>query len=205
MRLRKLFEFVADRMDLHVEIVVTDGSQPIGRGIGPVLEARDVMAVLAGDTSAPADLREKSLQLAARVIEYDPAVRGGTGYERARHLLDSGAAMSSMQKIIEAQGRAATTPSPGPLKAEVLAHADGVVASVDCLRIAQLARLAGAPLDRGAGIDVLKRIGDRVEAGEPLYRIYSAGESHFNFAVEAAEQSNGFSLASAGIPSRALE
>lgn len=205
LRLRKLFEFVADRMNLHVEIVVTDGIQPIGRGIGPVLEARDVMAVLANDVSAPADLREKSLQLAARVIECDPAVRGGAGYERARHLLESGAAMASMQKIIEAQGRASSAPDPGPLTADILAHADGVVASVDCLRIAQLARLAGAPLDRGAGIDMLKRIGDKVEAGEPLFRIYSAGEAHFNFAVEEAEQSNGFALASAGIPAKAFE
>jgi len=205
MRLRKLFEFVADRMNIHLEIVVTDGAQPVGRGIGPVLEARDVMAVLANDISAPADLREKSLLLAARVIECDPAVRGGAGYERARQLLESGAAMTSMQKIIETQGRGPSAPAPGPLHADVLAHADGVVASVDCLRIAQLARLAGAPLDRGAGIDIFKRIGDRVETGEPLYRIYSAGESHFDFAVEEAGQSNGFALASTGIPAKALQ
>lgn len=204
MRLRKLFEFVADRMNIHVEILVTDGAQPIGRGIGPALEARDVMAVLANDPSAPADLREKSLQLAARVLECDPAVRGGTGYERARHLLENGAAMASMQKIIEAQGRASSAPALGPLHADILAHADGVVASVDCLRIAQLARLAGAPLDRGAGIDIFKRIGDRVETGEPLYRIYSAGESHFDFAVEEAGQSNGFSFASSDFLQKAI-
>ncbi|MDP1627696.1 thymidine phosphorylase family protein [Parvibaculum sp.] len=198
MRLRKLFEFVADRIGLHVEVMVTDGAQPVGRGIGPVLEARDVMAVLANDAAAPADLREKSLRLAARVIESDAAVRGGTGYDRARELLDSGAAMTVMQKIIAAQGRAPAAPPPGPLTADVLAHADGIVASVDCLRIAQLARLAGAPLDRGAGLDILKRVGDKVEAGEPLYRIYSAGESHFDFAVDAAEQANGFALAGLG-------
>ncbi len=126
-------------------------------------------------------------------------------YERARQLLESGAAMTSMQKIIETQGRGPSAPAPGPLHADVLAHADGVVASVDCLRIAQLARLAGAPLDRGAGIDIFKRIGDRVETGEPLYRIYSAGESHFDFAVEEAGQSNGFALASTGIPAKALQ
>lgn len=198
MRLRKLFEFVADRIGLHVEVMVTDGAQPVGRGVGPVLEARDVMAVLANDAAAPADLREKSLRLAARVIESDAAVRGGAGYARARELLDSGAAMAVMQKIIAAQGRAPAAPPQGPLTADVLAHADGIVASVDCLRIAQLARLAGAPLDRGAGLDILKRVGDKVEAGEPLYRIYSAGESHFDFAVDAAEQANGFALAGLG-------
>lgn len=198
MRLRKLFEFVADRIGLHVEVMVTDGAQPVGRGVGPVLEARDVMAVLANDAAAPADLREKSLRLAARVIESDAAVRGGAGYARARELLDSGAAMAVMQKIIAAQGRAPAAPPQGRLTADMLAHADGIVASVDCLRIAQLARLAGAPLDRGAGLDILKRVGDKVEAGEPLYRIYSAGESHFDFAVDAAEQANGFALAGLG-------
>ena len=35
LRLRKLFEFVGDRLGLHVEVVISDGSQPIGRGIGP--------------------------------------------------------------------------------------------------------------------------------------------------------------------------
>ena len=203
MRLRKLFEFVADAMKIHVDILVTDGAQPVGRGVGPVLEAQDVMAVLANDPAAPRDLREKSLSLAGRVIEADPSVRGGGGYERARELLDSGAALASMNRIIEAQGRKTDMPKPGPLAADICANADGEVASVDCFRIAQLARLAGAPLDRGAGLLMLKRVGDSVEAGEPLYRIYSAGESHFHFAVDAANEISGFALASRGAPSGA--
>ena len=83
-QLRKLFEYVADRLGLHLEAVITDGSQPIGNGIGPVLEARDVMRVLRNDPSAPADLRDKALRLAGRVIEFDPDVRGGDGWRIAR-------------------------------------------------------------------------------------------------------------------------
>ncbi|NNF96338.1 MAG: thymidine phosphorylase family protein, partial [Halobacteria archaeon] len=49
LRLRKLFEFVGDRLGLHIEVVISDGSQPIGRGIGPALEARDIMQVLEND------------------------------------------------------------------------------------------------------------------------------------------------------------
>ena len=93
MRLRKLFEFVGDHFGIAVEVITTDGRQPIGHGIGPVLEARDVMAVLDQRPDAPADLREKSLRLAAHLLEYDPQLRGGTGYARARELLDSGAAL----------------------------------------------------------------------------------------------------------------
>ena len=73
MRLRKLFEFVGDHFGISVEVITTDGRQPIGNGIGPVLEAQDVMAVLANDPKAPPDLREKSLRLSAHLLEYDPA------------------------------------------------------------------------------------------------------------------------------------
>ncbi|MFN7193474.1 MAG: thymidine phosphorylase, partial [Rhodospirillales bacterium] len=103
-RLRKLFEFVGDHFGIAVEVIMTDGRQPIGNGIGPVLEARDVMAVLSNEADAPVDLREKSLRLAAHLLEYDPGLRGGSGYARAKELLYSGAALKQMQKIIKAQG-----------------------------------------------------------------------------------------------------
>src|SRR6476661_3080261 len=167
MRLRKLFEFVGDHFGISVEVVTTDGRQPIGRGIGPLLEAQDVMAVLANDAGAPADLREKSLRLAAHLLEYDPDVRGGTGYLRARDLLDSGAALNQMQKIIEAQGPSICRSELGTLTADVPAPNDGAVSGIDCLHLNRLARTAGAPIDKGARITVFKKIGDRVEQGEP--------------------------------------
>ena len=102
--LRKLFEFVGDHLNIHLEVMITDGRQPIGRGIGPVLEARDVMQVLQNDPDAPADLRQKSLQLAGRIIEFDPDVRGGQGYAIARDILESGRACVKMNDIIQAQG-----------------------------------------------------------------------------------------------------
>jgi thymidine phosphorylase len=80
----------------------------VGRGIGPALEARDVMQVLNNDPRAPVDLREKSLQLAGRILEFDPDVRGGQGYVVARDILDSGRALAKMQAIINAQGKIPT-------------------------------------------------------------------------------------------------
>ena len=126
MRLRKLFEFVGDHFGIAVEVITTDGRQPIGSGIGPVLEAQDVMAVLANDPAAPADLREKSLRLAAHLLEYDPDLRGGTGYARARELLESGAALKQMQKIIDAQGPSGCRTDLGTLTADIPAASDGV-------------------------------------------------------------------------------
>jgi thymidine phosphorylase len=194
MRLRKLFEFVGDHFGISVEVVTTDGRQPIGNGIGPVLEARDVMAVLSNDPKAPADLREKSLRLAAHLLEYDPELRGGSGYTRARELLDSGAALKQMQKIIDAQGPSVCRTDLGSLTADVAATSDGIVAGIDCLRLNRLARTAGAPIDKGAGISIFKKIGDRVEKGEPLYRVHSFDRSEYDLAVAAAKAESGYTI-----------
>jgi len=198
MRLRKLFEFVGDRFGIAVEVIITDGRQPIGNGIGPVLEAEDVMAVLANDPAAPRDLREKSLRLAAHLLEYDPKLRGGTGYARARELLDSGAALKQMQRIIAAQGPASCRTDLGNMTFDVKAGSDGVVAGIDCLQLNRLARTAGAPLDKGAGIRLFKKIGDPVESGEPLYRVYAFDQSEQDLAAAGAKIDTGYAIEKRG-------
>ncbi|WP_355662332.1 thymidine phosphorylase family protein [Halomonas salifodinae] len=204
-RLRKLFEFVAGRLGLTLEVVITDGCQPIGRGIGPVLEARDVMRVLMQHPEAPADLRQKSLHLAGRMLEFDPDVRGGEGYGIARDILESGRALEKMRAIIRAQGETSFDPeSPplAPLGFEVTAPQDGVVTAIDNRRLARIARLAGAPKAKGAGVDLLARIGDTVTAGQPLYRVYASYRNERNAAHQCCDGDNGFTLgeASAIVP-----
>ncbi len=188
MALRKLFEFVGDRLNLHLEVIITDGRQPIGRGIGPVLEARDVMQVLNNDPNAPDDLRQKALRLAGRVLEFDPDIRGGQGYTIARDILESGRALAKMNAIIEAQGRRETPVALGSLHHDVLADADGFVIEIDNLHIAKIARLAGAPMDKGAGVDLLVKLGDQVSLGSPLYRIHAEFRADFEFAIAAIKE-----------------
>jgi len=194
MGLRKLFEFTGDRLGLHLEVMITDGRQPVGRGIGPVLEARDVLQVLENDPLAPRDLREKALQLAGRILEFDPDVRGGQGYTMARDIVDSGRALDKFRRIVEAQGRNPLTPSVGRLKRDIAASASGTVVEIDNLQVARIARLAGAPMDQGAGIDLYKKTGDKVRAGEPLYSIYSEFNADFEFARQAAARDNGYRI-----------
>jgi thymidine phosphorylase len=193
-RLRKLFEYVGHAVGLTVQVIVTDGSQPIGRGIGPVLEARDVVQVLKGERDAPRDLRERALLLAGHVLEFDPALTGGEGHERARHLLDSGAAWATMQNIMAAQGAPTLRHEPGQLVREIAAPAAGMVRAIDNYRLARIARLAGAPIAKGAGIDLLRKVGEQVKAGEPLYRIHAALDADFGFATEMAAQDHGYTL-----------
>jgi thymidine phosphorylase len=190
-RLRKLFEYVGDKLGLTLDVAITDGSQPVGFGVGPVLEARDVMAVLRGKPAAPADLRENALRLAGRIIEFDPAVRGGSGYRRARELLEGGAALRTMERIMERQGPPPAKATLGTLVHEVVAPKDGTVEAIDCYRIARIARLAGAPVDKGAGIDLLHKVGARVRKGEPLYRIHANTRPDFAFARTMAEEDAG--------------
>lgn len=194
MKLRKLFEYVGDRIGLEAHVIITDGSQPIGNGIGPVLEARDVMRVLENHPDAPHDLREKSLQLAGRMIEFAPDVRGGEGYNIARDILDSGRALAKMQAIICAQGEQQERFTPGKLVADVKANKAGFVTAIDNLVVAHIARLAGAPLDKGAGIEIVKRLGDEVKPGDVLYRIYAQFPADFKFANRAASFNHGYTL-----------
>jgi thymidine phosphorylase len=197
-RLRKLFEYVAALLNLQLDVMITDGSQPVGNGIGPVLEARDVMRVLRNDPAAPADLREKSLRLAGRVIEFDPDVRGGDGWRIARDILESGRALAQMEAIIDAQGRRGDLPALGELTHEVLATRDGKVGAIDNLRLARLARLAGAPQVSGAGVDLLRKVGDPVRAGQALYRIHARYPADLGFARDMALRDSGYLLAAAG-------
>ncbi len=194
LRLRKLFEFVGDRLGLHLEVVISDGRQPIGRGIGPVLELRDVMQVLENDPLAPSDLRQKALWIAGRVLEFDPDVRGGQGYTIARDILDSGRALAKMQAIVKAQGRSTKTATPGVLCQEISSQANGYVTEIDNLQMARIARLAGAPMDMGAGVDLYKKLGDAVKKGEPLYGIYADFPADFRFAQDAAAKDPGFRI-----------
>jgi thymidine phosphorylase len=199
-RLRKLFEYVATRMGLVVDVVITDGRQPIGNGIGAVLEARDVMLVLENDPRAPNDLRQKALRLAGRMIEFDPDVRGGDGFSIARDILDSGRALSKMDDIIRAQGDRRfdhNAPQLGGLGFEVLAPADGVVTGIDCLQLARIARLAGAPKVKGAGVELYRKLGETVSQGEVLYRVYAGFPADRDFAQQASERVSGFSIGTA--------
>ncbi len=192
--LRKIFEYVGDRTGLHLEVMITDGRQPIGRGVGPVLEVRDVMQVLENSPDAPEDLRHKALRLAGRILEFDPDVRGGTGYLLAREILESGRALAKMHAIIEAQGRKPEMPPPGKLTFDVTADSSGCVSGIDNYRINRIARLAGAPMDKGAGVDLFKKLGDSVKKGDVLYRIYAEFEADFRFAVEMAGRGNGYTI-----------
>lgn len=194
LHLRKMFEYLGDRLGLHLEVVITDGSQPIGKGIGPVLEARDVMMVLENKVDAPTDLKQKALRLAGRILEFDPDVRGGQGYSIARDILEDGRALKKMQEIIKQQGEVKIDFSPAPLSIDIKAMKSGVVTAIDNFQMAKIASRAGAPMDQHAGVDLNKKLGQSVSEGDVLYRIYAEFPANFKFAQTLAENNNGYKI-----------
>jgi len=198
--LRRLFQYVASQMNLTVDVVITDGRQPIGNGIGPVLEARDVMQVLENDPAAPNDLRQKALRLAGRMLEFDPDVRGGDGFAIARDILESGRALAKMDDLIRAQGARAFdrhAPQVARHHFDVTAAAAGTVIGIDNLQIARVARLAGAPKIQGAGVDLFCKLGDAVAVGQPIYRVYADYASELEFARSATVEDSGYRIGAA--------
>ena len=187
--LARLFEEVGAGVGLTVSARVSDGSAPIGRGVGPALEVRDVFQVLRGEPGAPADLREKALSYAADILNWDPALPSAQGRARAEDLLASGAALNAFERMIDAQGRTPHPSEPGPYTRDVLAPRSGVLQEYDCFAVAGLARAAGAPSDKSAGVDLLVTAGEAVTEGQPVLRVHASHDAALEraFAEERAE------------------
>jgi thymidine phosphorylase len=183
--LAERFREVAQAIELTVDVVLTEAHGPIGRGVGPRLEALDVLSVLKREPDAPAELREKSLYLAARLLERTGAVGDAGGYRAAQRALDSGAALAKLEEIIEAQGRA-ELPAAAPFRAEVEATRDGRVREIDCLEVNAIAKLAGAPANPAAGLRLLRGVDAVVARGEPLFEVHAQSRDQLEFALEYA-------------------
>ncbi len=182
-QLARDLEAVGQRVGLEVSVVATDGSQPVGRGIGPALEARDVLAVLQGTPEAPEDLRQRALQLAGRLLEIADVAEAGEGVPRAADVLDSGQAWQRFQAICKAQG-GLREPTTAEHTHPIVAERAGVVQAIDNRRLARVAKLAGAPEDPAAGLVLHTRLEDAVEAGDRLFTVHAESPGELAYALE---------------------
>jgi thymidine phosphorylase len=176
---------VAETFGLTTRFVFTDGSQPVGRGIGPALEAFDVLAVLRNEAAAPADLRARSLLIAAAVLELGGAAQADEGLTLAEEALVSGRALAKFERICEAQG-GMRVPSAAPLRRGWTAPHSGVLTHVNNRKLSRLAKLAGAPDDKAAGVELHIRLGDHVSAGRPLVTIHAEAPGELDYAMAYA-------------------
>jgi thymidine phosphorylase len=181
--LQALLEQVASAFGLRLHVLLSDGREPIGRGIGPALEALDVLAVLQNHADAPADLRTRALQLAAAVLELGGLASAEQAAAMARTCLESGRAWVQFQAICTAQG-GLRVPGSAPWQQPVLAPRGGTVAAIDNRRLSRVAKLAGAPSAPLAGLTLQVHGNDRVSAGQPLFTVHAQSPGELAYAME---------------------
>ena len=191
MHLKSIFELIGKKLGIIIKVILTDGSHPIGKGIGPLLEAEDVMAVLKNDPLAPLDLKEKAVMMAGALLEMTKKYKKGTGLKAAKEILESGRALKKMHEIIAAQGKN-KLPVLGEFTYPVYSKKSGKIKEIDNLIIAKIARLAGAPVDKGAGLFLTKKFHDKVKRGDLLYTIYAETKFKLDLAKEHLKESNGY-------------
>lgn len=163
------FQKVGGHLGMDVSCTITRGSEPIGNGVGPVLEAQDVLAVLNGE--GPEDLKMKSIRLTDALFDL-------CGVDAsAAEILSSGQALEKFREIIAAQNGdpnvTADDLEPGDLTEQVTATESGTVAHINNRTITDVGRRAGAPKDAGAGVYLNKKVGDTVEEGDVLFTVHA--------------------------------
>ena len=179
--LEHLLNQVAFANGLNLKVLRTDGRAPVGQGIGPALEARDVLAVLQNQPQASAELRERALALAAEILELCKYAVAGQGYPQAQAILDSGRAWEKFLAICQAQG-GFTQPNSAPLQSVVTASHSGQLRAIDNRRLARLAKLLGAPEAKTAGVDLHVGLGASINRGDRLFTLHAEAEGELAYA-----------------------
>jgi len=186
--LKNKFEYLAKRFHIKIRVLLHRTDEPAGRGIGPVLETREALRVLEQKPNRPADLETRSLNLAGNLLDLcladspkklqdEVKEEYGNGFEWATKLLQDGSALKKLKEIIKAQGGNTRVTSdslnPGKFSFEVKAHGHGVVRQINGKSITTIAKILGAPIDKGSGIYLNKKIGEKFEKGETVYTLFS--------------------------------
>ena len=181
------FVDLGKRLDLNIQCALTFGEQPLGCGIGPALEAREALTTLMGGGSP--DLREKAVSLASMLFEM---VNVENPRGMAEEMIDSGKAMAKMREIIAAQGgNSMVKPEDlpvGPESAVVRSDVAGKVLWLSTDDIVRIAREAGAPKEKGAGVLLHAKLGGSVHKDGILFEIYAERSSKLASALEIARQ-----------------
>ncbi len=180
-KLAKNFKRLGKKIGLEIECLLTDGSQPIGNGIGPYLEAKDVLSVLKGN--GPNDLKEKSLFIAGKLLELCGKARKNEGKDIARKILESGRALKKFRQIVSAQkGRIKNLPE-ARFKRVIKAEQDLRIKEISNRDLNIIARIAGCPADKAAGVFLHKHVGDIVKGGEVIITLFSESAERLGEAV----------------------
>ncbi len=177
LKLKRKFEIIGKKLGLHIECFLDYESEPRGNGIGPLLEAIDVVRVLRGESNGY-KLRKLAIKMAGRIFEMVHKAKIGEGEKMAVEILDSGRAYEKFKEIIKAQGGSLKRIDTLHFRAakhhkDIISSRNFVIKKIDIKRINQTAIIAGCPSSKSAGIYLYKHLGDKVRRGEKLLTIYA--------------------------------
>ncbi len=189
--LKKKFINIGKKIGMNIKVIITDGTQPIGNGVGPLLESEDVMSVLRNDPLAPTDLRDKSLKMATIMLKMSGKFKNCK--KIAKNILNSGEALKKMQQIIKAQGKKKKVPLAN-YRHKVLSNKKGRVLEIDNKVISKVARIAGAPINKGSGLFIHKKVKDPVMKKEVLYTIYAESKFKMDLAKQFIKNNKGYKI-----------
>jgi len=177
---KDLFLYLAKKFNIKIKINVKKTMGPVGRGIGPCLEARDVMRVLQQTENRPKDLERKAVQLAGDLLELVGKAKKGTGKKVALESLRSKNALKKMREIIKAQGGNSKIDSEeiplGKISYKLKSTKSGFVQSIHNKNLNKICRLLGASLTKEAGVYLNKSLGEKVKKGDVLSVFYTNSE-----------------------------
>ena len=192
LKIKNIFLKIAKEFNIKIEVVISESNGPIGRGIGPALEMRDVLRVLQQKDNRPMDLENKAIKLTGILLELTNRIAKGHGENRARENLISGVAWKKMMSIIDAQGGNPTIDSEqvivGEYKYEVIAENSGLIQFINNQNLVEICRLLGAPELKGSGIYLNKNVGEKYQKGDVLFTLYSESEQRLNSARGILDQ-----------------
>ena len=184
----KKFIAVGRKLGMRIKAVITDGTEPVGGAFGPALEAKQVMEVLEGKRFD--NLAQKSCELAGVLLELAGKAKKGKGTLQARKILESGKALAKMKEIIRAQGKRVLESSEiegAKFKKTIEANEDGEISKINIRKCAELARIAGAPANKHAGVLLLVEVGEKVVKGQKLFEIHSENRRKLELALRFAK------------------
>lgn len=175
-KVSKKFMWLSKKFNIKTTVTILKTLEPVGRGIGPALEARDVLRVLQQKSRRSHDLEKKSLYLSGVLLELCGRAKKGKGLALATNALRTRRAWEKMRQIINAQGGNGDIDSEeivvGASRARLYASKAGKIIAVDNRAIDEVARSLGAPYDKLAGIRLHQRLGHKVKKGDKLLTIF---------------------------------
>jgi len=181
--LKKRFIILGSKFNLKLEVVLTDGREPIGNAVGPFLEINDIIKILKRE-DGPKDLEEKSIMLAGILLEMAGKTKKGKGKVLAKEILDSGKAFKKFEQIIKAQKGKIRKFKPGKYTHTIYTKSNKKIKSYDNKLINELAKFAGCPQDKAAGVYLHKKANQEIKKADKIMTIYAVSKEKLEHAIK---------------------